>query len=121
MMHKSRKDKRAEKTGVPPVLPERAPDENVRTTRLLANLSILFSAGTVLTGVTGIIGMYTGIAVLTSIYPEFKPIAFSAAVAWIVLGTILAARAAQLIKGFAGIGARALLAGMTVRERSPRL
>jgi len=62
-------------------------------------LTIIFGAIAALLGVIGIIGLSFGIVFLSGILPEFKPIAVSAALAWIFFGLILAFHAKKPLTG----------------------
>ncbi|NMB79401.1 MAG: PAS domain S-box protein [Methanomicrobiales archaeon] len=65
-------------------------------------LIITCGLGTVLIGILGIIGLRFGIPLLSSVLPQLKPIAFSACLAWMVLGLVLACSVYRPLKGLAG-------------------
>ena len=62
-------------------------------------LTIVFGAGATLIGMLGIIGMIFGIPLFTSFFPGYKTIAFSAAVIWIIFGSVLACHTAMPLRG----------------------
>jgi hypothetical protein len=65
-------------------------------------------------GALGIIWLFYGFTLLSSIFPGHKPIAISAAFVWIVSGIMLAAHAGKTPEGIAGIVAEGVLADITV-------
>jgi len=66
---------------------------------VFSRLTIIFGAGAALIGMLGIIGMIFGIPLFTSLFPGYKTIAFSAAVIWIIFGSVLACHAATPLRG----------------------
>jgi len=90
------------------------PEDNLPKKDSIATLPLIIGAGTAAMGALGIIGLYSGITLLSSIFPGYKPIAFSAALAWIVLGILLLVHAVKPLEGIARTGAEAVLAGMAV-------
>lgn len=64
----------------------------------------------------GLIGLATGITVFTSVLPEYKSIAISAALIWLFLGLVLASHAVRPLTGRPALAVRTVLAGIAILE-----
>jgi PAS domain S-box-containing protein len=66
---------------------------------VFSRLTIIVGFSAALLVVLGLFGMLLGIPELTSLYPGYKTIAFSAALIWIIFGSVLACHAATPLRG----------------------
>lgn len=73
------------------------PTKETGDNEIFQKLTILFGAGTALSGILGILGLYFGI----SFFSSYKTIAFSSAIVWICFGSILLIHAVRPLKGMA--------------------
>jgi len=93
-----------------------AQGQNFSEKKFLNQLTIAFGLLAVLSAVTGIAGMYFGITLLSSIYPGYKTISFSAALIWIFLGSVLAINPVTSLRGRSGFVIRIILAIIAIVE-----
>jgi PAS domain S-box-containing protein len=83
-------------------------------TSVFSWLTIIFGAVAALIGMVGIIGLYFGIPLFTSLFPGYKTIAFSAAVIWIIFGSVLAFHAQKPLSGRMQTCIAAVLAAIAI-------
>lgn len=79
-------------------------------------ITLGLGTATAITGLLGIIGLYSGVSAFTSVYPGYKPFAFSAAVAWTILGLVLACHAASPFRGWLRLCVEGVLGVIVVVE-----
>ena len=72
--------------------------------RILRQAGFFLGLLVVFAGVLGLIGLYFRITLFASLFPGYKPIAFSAAVIWIFFGCVLAINAIRPIQGIPRAG-----------------
>ncbi|HVP96776.1 ATP-binding protein [Methanoregula sp.] len=90
-------------------------EENEKPFRpTLRYLLIISGAAALVIGLAGILGLYFGITVITSIWPGDKPIALSAALTWGFFGLVLLIHARRPLSGIWQILAGAVLAFIAV-------
>ncbi|WAC06093.1 MAG: PAS domain S-box protein [Methanoregula sp.] len=66
---------------------------------LFTSLTMIFGSGAALIGMLGIFGLISGISLLSSFFPGYKSIAFSACIIWIIFGFVLAIHAEIHLRG----------------------
>jgi PAS domain S-box-containing protein len=99
-----------------PHVPVQNNDDRSECTRLSRNLTIVFGLLAILTALLGLIGMRFGIILISSVYPGYRTIALSAALIWMVTGSILVMNATRLLRGTAVLAAKLLLAVIVIAE-----
>ncbi len=80
------------------------------------DLTILLGILAVLSAVLGLAGIRFGITILSTVYPGYRTIALSAALIWIITGSLLALYAAGYLRGTAAFAARVILGAIIVVE-----
>jgi hypothetical protein len=80
------------------------------------DLTLIFGLLIVLSAFLGLIGILFDITLISTVYPGYKTIAFSAALIWIVIGSILAVHAVRPMRGMATLVAKLVLAAIVVAE-----
>jgi PAS domain S-box-containing protein len=74
-------------------------DEKGTATLFFQRLTIVFGAGTVFISILGLASIYWNLGIYRFFYPDYKTIAFSAALIWIVSGLILAFQVKKPFRG----------------------
>jgi PAS domain-containing protein len=82
----------------------------------LNQLTIAFGLLAIVTAVLGLAGIVFGITLIATVYPGYKTISLSAALAWIVLGSVLVINPLLSTEGRAGLFIRTILAGIAIVE-----
>jgi len=100
--------------------PDRGPtpgnDSDPAYNRVFRRLAVIPGLLAVLSAILGFSSIRFNITILSSVYPGYKTIALSAALAWILLGSILAISAARPLRGTAALAAKIILAAIVVIE-----
>jgi PAS domain S-box-containing protein len=99
-----------------PLVPAQNNDNGSECTRLTRSLTILFGLLAILSALLGLIGIRLGIILISSVYPGYRTIALSAALIWMVTGSILVMNAVKPLRGTAALVAKLVLAGIVIAE-----
>ena len=78
-------------------------DDDNSERRFLARLSLSFGILGSLAGISGLVGLFFGFTLFSSLFSGYKSIAFSAALAWIFFGGVLAINAIRPLEGIARV------------------
>ena len=83
---------------------------------LFRDLTIVLGFLAILTALLGITGMHFGITLISSVYAGYRTMAVSAALIWIIIGSVMAIHAAKPLQGTAVLIAKLLLAAIIIVE-----
>ena len=91
-------------------------DEDSAYNRLFRDLTIVLGLLAILTALLGLIGMYFGITLISSVYAGYRTMAMSAVLIWTIIGFVLVIHAAKPLRGTAALVARLVLAAIIIVE-----
>jgi PAS domain S-box-containing protein len=83
---------------------------------LFRDLTVVFGLLAVLSAILGLAGMHFGITILSSVYPGYRTIALSAALIWIVTGSLLSLNSLRPLRGAAAKAAMLVLGAIILLE-----
>ncbi|MEN6610083.1 MAG: PAS domain S-box protein, partial [Methanoregulaceae archaeon] len=84
--------------------------------RLSRNLTVAFGLLAVLSAVVGLIGVRSGITIISTVYLGYKTIALSAALIWILTGLVLAVHAIRPLREIPAFVVKLILAAIVIFE-----